>query len=305
MTLHPQARSALRHHRPLDLTVTSPAEARAAVERSTPAEAGPPPAIAATHDLLVGTIPVRLYRPVREPELPVCLYLHGGGWVLGSIATVDAVCRRMANTAGTAVLSVDYRLAPEHVFPAALDDVLAVIDWVRTDGPRHGIAPERIAIAGDSAGAHLATLACARQRDAGAPLAAQALIYPALDPQMASASYSEVAGHTLNHQEMINFWQALLPPGTDRTDPAVAPLRMPLAGLPPALVLTAEYDVLRDEGERYATAMAEAGVPVTAVRYAGLVHGFFRRLAVYDAAGVAADQVATFVAAHLADRRVR
>lgn len=297
MTLHPQARAVLRGHRPLDLTSTTPDEARAALESATPSVVGPVEPVAEVTDHLVGDATARLYRP-RVDTVPVCLYLHGGGWVLGSVDTVDGVCRRIANSSGLAILSVGYRLAPEHVFPAALDDVLDVLAWVRREGPAIGVDARRIAVAGDSAGAYLATLACARQRDDGRPLAAQVLIYPALDPTMSSASHRDMDGYTLDRREMADFWQAFLPADADRTDPALAPPRMRLDGLPPALVITAQYDVLRDEGEQYAAALADAGVTVDAVRYVGLVHGFFRRLATYSAAGVAADHVAAFLAAH-------
>ncbi|RJQ74332.1 alpha/beta hydrolase [Pseudonocardiaceae bacterium YIM PH 21723] len=290
--LHPQAALVVRKRGKVTLTNGSVPQERRSLIASTPAEVGPVIDLPHVDDLDAGGVPVRLYRPATAGNLGVTLYLHGGGWVLGNLDTVDNLCRRLAKVSGCAVLSVDYRLAPEFPWPAAMLDVDAVLAWVRESGDRYGLDARRVAVTGDSAGAQLATVAARRARDAGAPLAFQALIYPALDPSMSADSYREMADYCLSPEEMSYFWAAFIPPGADRRDPDITPLHADLAGLPPALVLTAEFDVLRDEGERYARLLAAAGVPTVSVRYSGMVHGFFRRFALYDAAAVAADHVA-------------
>jgi acetyl esterase len=191
---------------------------------------------------------------------------------------------------GWAVLSVDYRLAPEHPYPAALDDMAAALAWVRGPGAAgHGLDPNRIAVAGDSAGGHLAAVTAIRARDAGAGLAGQILICPVIDP---AADYPNLIGYGLDPDEMRFFWDAFAPQGVDRTTPDLSPLRVDLTGLPPAVVITAEFDVLRPEAERYAAKLLAAGVPVIATHYQGLIHNFPRKLALFDAAHVALAQLA-------------
>jgi acetyl esterase len=257
---------------------------------------GPPTPVPVVLDLDAGGVPVRLYDPRNGHGAPVIVYLHGGGWVYGSLETVDGACRRLAHRSGCAVLSVGYRLAPEHPSPAAVDDVEAAVAWLRANAEEHGVSAARLAVAGDSAGGNLAAVVARRARDAGQPFAFQALIYPVIDGTPASPSLADPgagAEHGLSGAEMAYFWDAYAPAGVDREHPDLTPLRAAdLAGLPPALVITAEYDILRDEGEAYADALAAAGVPVVATRYQGLIHGFFRRLAKFDAAPVAVDQVA-------------
>jgi acetyl esterase len=232
----------------------------------------------------------------------VLIYLHGGGWVAGSLETVDAACRRLAVTSGHPVLSVDYRLAPEHPWPAAVEDADTVIGWIRDYGTERGLDPARIGVAGDSAGGTLAAVAARRQRDAGTPLAFQGLVYPVVDPSAKTESYREFAvGYGLDAELMARFWELYVPEKANRAHPDAAPrCAESLAGLPPALIVTAEYDVLRDEGEEYAAALSEAGVPTVTIRYAGMVHSFFRKVALFDAAGVAIDQVALAARAALA-----
>jgi len=202
-------------------------------------------------------------------------------------------CRLLAAQSGWAVVAVDFRRSPEHPFPAALEDVMAVTGALRA-GADDAVDPARLAVLGDSAGGNLAAAAARRMRDAGGPAyELQVLIYPVTDAAMDTRSYGKFAvGHGLTAAAMQFYWSAYAPP--DRLDPDVSPLRTPdLRGLPPAYVLTAEFDPLRDEGEAYATALAEAGVPVTARRYLGAIHGFWRlpgyfdvgRLAVSDVAG--------------------
>ncbi|HEX8347721.1 MAG TPA: alpha/beta hydrolase, partial [Actinoplanes sp.] len=218
---------------------------------------------------------------------------HGGGWVLGDLETHDGLCRTLAAATGWSVLAVDYRRAPEAPYPAAADDVERALRWLRADGATaHALDPTRIAIAGDSAGGHLAAATARRARDAGDPLAAQILLCPVIDPAM---SYPDLDGYGLHRDEMQFFWDAYAPPGTDRTHPDLDLLRADPAGLPPALIITAELDVLCDEGERYGAQLMAADVPVICTRYQGLVHNFPRKLALFDAADVAVAQIAAFL----------
>jgi acetyl esterase len=263
---------------------------RDAMEESNEAECGPALPLAVVVDLDAGGVPCRLY--TRSVNAPVLVYLHGGGWCYGSIETVDRFCRRVADRSGCAVLSVGYRLAPEHVFPAALQDVETVLGFVRKQGADLGVDPSRLAIGGDSAGGALAAVVARRQRDAAMPLDHQVLIYPMIDPMTASESYDELGGYGLDRASVRLAWDTYVPDVAQRFGPDAAPMAADLTGLPPALVITAEYDVLRDEGADYADALIAAGVPVVHVRYAGMGHGFARKLAVIDAARAVADQVA-------------
>jgi acetyl esterase len=190
------------------------------------------------------------------------------------------------------VLSVAYRLAPEHPWPAAIDDVETAVAWLRRNALEHGVDATRLAIAGESAGGHLAAVVARRGRDAGNPYMYQVLVYPVIDPGMATASYRAYREHGLDPAAMRFFWDAFCPDGVDRAQPDVSPMSAKLEGLPPAFVVTAEYDVLRDEGEAYANALAQAGISTVVVRYQGVNHGFFRKLAMFDAATLAVDQVA-------------
>jgi len=243
-------------------------------------------------------VPGRLY--ATRTDAPVLVYLHGGGWCYGSVATVDRVCRRIADRSGCAVLSVEYRLAPEHVFPAALEDVETVLDFLRKDGAGLGVDVSRLAIGGDSAGGQLATVVARRQRDAGTPLDFQVLIYPAIDPLTSAESYDEVGEYGLDRAGMRLAWETYVPDPMLRLTPDVAPLAAAdLAGMPPTLIITAEYDALRDEGADYADALTAVGVPVVHTRYMGVNHGFARKLAVIDAARAATDQVAAALRAAL------
>jgi acetyl esterase len=265
--------------------------ARQAMEESNEAECGPALPLPVVVDVDADGVPARLY--AKSVNAPVFVYVHGGGWVFGSIETVDRMCRRIADRSGCAVLSVGYRLAPEHVFPAALEDVETVLGYIRREGTGLGVDPSRLAIGGDSAGGLLATVVARRQRDAATPLDHQVLIYPMIDPMMASESYDEVGGHGLDRASVQLAWDTFVPEVALRYTPDLAPLAVPdLAGMPSTLVITAEYDVLRDEGADYADALIAAGVPVVHVRYAGVNHGFARKLAMFDAARAAVDQVA-------------
>jgi acetyl esterase len=296
MALHPQvaAAAALRRRPSAEVLAADPLTqlrfVRDAMEASNEAETGPALPLPVVVDVDADGVPCRLY--TRTAGAPVFVYVHGGGWCYGSIETVDRFCRRVADRSGCAVLSVGYRLAPEHVFPAGLHDVETVLGFVRKDGADLGVDPLRLAIGGDSAGGELATVAARRQRDAATPLDYQVLIYPAIDPMLASESYAELGEYGLDRASMKLAWETYVPDPALRFSPDVAPLAADLAGMPPTLIITAEYDVLRDEGADYADALVSAGVPAVHVRYAGMSHGFARKLAVIDAARVAADQVA-------------
>jgi acetyl esterase len=226
-----------------------------------------------------GDVAVRVYRPSGDPVLPATVYFHGGGWVLGTLDTVDTPLRALANRAGCAVVSVDYPLAPEHRFPVTAEEAFAAVSWVAQNASELGVDHTRVAVAGDSAGGNLATVAALLARDRGGPrLACQVLVYPVTDFRFDTASYSEYArGYLLTRDTMRWFWQQYVATEDDGAHPCASPLRAPdLAGLPPALVVTAECDPLRDEGEAYAQRLREAGVAVTLSRYDGMVHGFFR-----------------------------
>jgi acetyl esterase len=249
-----------------------------------------------------GPVPVRLYRPCADHGLPLLVYFHGGGWMMGSIATHDALCRNLASRAGVAVASVEYRLSPEHKFPAGLEDCYAATCWLADQAESLALRPERIAVGGDSAGGNLAAAVAllARQRGVSA-LAFQLLIYPVLDFDFDTPSYRENAnGFHLTRGDMVWSWRQYLARELDGYTPLASPLReADLRGLPPAMVLTAEYDPLRDEGEAYAQRLAEAGVAVAVKRYDGMIHGFIRRPHQLDQARIALDDVAAALRARL------
>lgn len=224
-----------------------------------------------------GPIPVRIYWPREAEALPALVWYHGGGWTVGSIDGADATCRRLSTMADCIVISVDYRLAPEHPFPAAVDDAYAVAVWAVQNAPRMSIDASRIAIGGDSAGGNLAAVVSQLLRDrGGATLAHQLLVYPVIDGACDTPSYADNAPYVLTPELMGWFFDNYCPPEVDRLQPLVSPIRhASLEGLPPATIVTAEYDPLRDEGMAYADALAAAGVPVQAKCYEGQIHTFF------------------------------
>jgi len=226
-----------------------------------------------------GEIPVRVYRPEGgETLLPALIYLHGGGWVIGSIETHDATCRELARDAGCVVVSVDYRLAPENRYPAAAEDCYAALEWLAANGEALGIDTSRLAVGGDSAGGNLAAVISLMARDRSGPeIALQLLIYPVTDADFSLGSYVKNAtGYLLETDAMIWFWDHYVPDPARRLEGYAAPLRAEnLSGLPRTLVLTAEFDPLRDEGEAYARRLETSGVPVELARYDGMIHGFF------------------------------
>ncbi|HEX8626909.1 MAG TPA: alpha/beta hydrolase [Catenuloplanes sp.] len=288
--LHPQARAALGVQQHVPLTVHGLAAVRRSMADATPAEVGAGPRLRQVSEVAADGVPARLYRDSDEAAAPVLLYAHGGGWVMGDLDTHDGLCRQLAAATGWAVLAVDYRRAPECPYPAAVEDLERVLAWLRHRGAAgHGLDPGRIAVGGDSAGGHLAAVLARRSRDAGVPVAAQVLICPVIDPAMA---YPDLDGYGLRRDEMRFFWDAFAPPGVDRSHPDLDPLRADFAGLAPAVIVTAELDVLRDEAERYAARLLAAGVPTICVRYQGVNHNFVRKLALFDAAHAAVAQIA-------------
>jgi len=244
-------------------------------------------------------IPVRVYAPAANTPLPALVYFHGGGWVVGDLDTHDAFCRHLANAGPYAVVSVAYRLAPEHKFPAGLEDCTTAVQWVAANAAMLGIDPAHVSVGGDSAGGNLAAAVALLARDRkGLALSHQVLIYPVTDYWIPSPpSYMEfAAGYSLSRDSMIWFWHHYLPSGADVNNPYLCPLRADdLSGLPPALVITAEYDTLRDEGERYAERLKAAGVPVTLNRYAGMMHGFSQHYKRFVQARQLVDEIAGFV----------
>jgi len=255
-----------------------------------------------------GDIPVRIYTPAGPGPLPVLVYFHGGGWVMSDLDTHDGLCRALANRSGAVVVSVDYRLAPEARFPAALEDASAATLWVWRNAASLGADPSRVAVGGDSAGGNLAAATCLWARERGAPpIAFQLLIYPVVDRDFDNRSYHENAeGYHLSRESMIWFWRQYLAEEADGRNPLASPLRADsLAGLPSALVLTAEYDPLRDEGEAYAARLREAGVPVTLTCYQGMIHGFVRMAGVLDQGKRAIDQAGAALRSALPARRDR
>jgi acetyl esterase/lipase len=246
-------------------------------------------------------IGARLYTPHLSPadagtaaaasaDQPLLVYCHGGGWVIGDLDTHDDPCRFLAANSGAKLLSVDYRLAPEHPFPAAAEDALAAFEWAVAQAERLGADPGRIAVGGDSAGGNLAAAVCLMARDAGAPSPAmQLLIYPVTETAGTAPSRKTFGeGFLLTRGDMDWFEERYLPPGVDREDPRVALLNAPdLSGLPPAYIATAGFDPLRDEGDAYAQRLREAGVPVALRRHPGLVHTFANLTAVCPSARAA------------------
>jgi acetyl esterase len=262
----------------------SPKDARQMFRDTRPASTPPAPEIGAVKDMTVegpaGPIPARLYRPHGVPTskaLPGLIFFHGGGWVIGDLETHDVLCRQLTAGAGISVVNVDYRLAPEHKFPAALDDAWAATRWIAAHAQDLGIDAGRLAVGGDSAGGNLAAVVALLARDAGAPaIAFQVLIYPVCDVGTESKSYVDFAdGFMLTRDSMRWFIDHYLSAKRDATDWRVSPLRAPsLAGVAPALVVTAGFDPLRDEGDAYARKLRDAGVRVDNLCYGGMIHGF-------------------------------
>ncbi|MDQ0573602.1 acetyl esterase [Variovorax paradoxus] len=298
--LHPQARALLDFIEARGIPPThtlSPADARAFYRDRRAATQPDAPPVAQVRELRAegphGTIPVRLYRSLgstADALLPVLVYFHGGGWVVGDLDTHDVLCRELANGAGCAVASVDYRMGPEHRFPAAVDDVLASTRWVRRGAAALGLDAGRLAVGGDSAGGNLAAVAAIAARDAGdLPIAFQLLIYPATDMRRGHPSHqANGQGYLLTRDTMAYFHDHYIDDARHDLDWRASPLlHADLSGLPPALVLTAGYDPLRDEGLAYAEALTAAGNRAAHVCFERQIHGFITMGKVLDEAATA------------------
>lgn len=282
MPVDPQIAALLAEAEKIDprpIETLSVAEARArGGSISVPPPLAPEP-VAEVRDVVIDTLPpvsARLYRP-RSGQLPLLVYLHGGGWVVGSVTVADPFCRAIANASGCAVISVEYRLAPEDRYPAAADDAYAATLWSAQHASDLAIDASRIAVGGSSAGGNLAAVVALMARERGTPkIALQLLHVPVLDHDFETPSYrANATGFGLTRSGMRWFWDHYVPDPKLRDEPYASPLRAPdLSGLPPAHIVTAECDPLRDEGEAYAKRLREAGVPVTYVEYPGMVHGF-------------------------------
>ena len=273
-----------------------------------------PIALAEVSDRVVaGSVPVRVYQPDTSDApgpRPAVAFAHGGGWVIGDLDTHDETCRYLSQSLSAVLVAVDYRRAPEHPYPAAIDDYWAAVCWLAENAADLGADPGALALVGDSAGGHLAAAAALRARAAGGPaIAVQALAYPVTDATMGTASdplgsYATRAdGYGLSATSMAWFLDCYLPDPATRTRPDNAPLLVEdLSGLPPAVVATAEFDPLRDEGARYARRLSQAGVPVTWLPGDGLVHGFLRQTRESRAAARARRAFADAISAALAVR---
>jgi len=256
------------------------------------------PEIASVEDRRIqgpaGEIPIRVYTPESRVAQPIVVYFHGGGFVIGSLSSHDPLCRVLAGRIPAIVVAVDYRLAPEHPFPAAAEDAYAAVRWVADHARELGGDPARIAVAGDSAGGNLSAVVSLLARERGGPkLVHQMLIYPVTDFSFETRSHIDNAeGYLLTRPLMDWFLGHYFSGPTPRSDPRFAVLRVAdLGGLPPATVLTAEFDPLRDEGESYGARLRAAGVPVAVMRYDGMIHGFLPQPALFPQAAEAIDAV--------------
>jgi acetyl esterase len=242
-----------------------------------------------------GPLRIRIYTPQGVGPFPVLVYFHGGGWVLGNIEGSDVLCRALTNAANCIVVSVDYHLAPEYKFPVPAEDCYAATQWVASNTAAFNGDETRIAVGGDSAGGNLAAAVSQMARDRGGPnLVYQVLIYPITDYMPDTPSYRENGeGYYLTRSEMAWFWNHYLGNEAEGKNPYASPLQAKdLNGLPPAMVITTEYDPLRDEGEMYAARLKEAGIPTTLIRYPGQIHGFVRMRSAIDQSKKALDDIA-------------
>jgi acetyl esterase len=250
-----------------------------------------------------GAIPARIYTPktlrTKDGLAPCLVFFHGGGWVIGNLETHDVVCRKLAHEGELIVISVDYRLAPEHKFPAAVDDAVTATNWIAANASKLGIDPARLMVGGDSAGGNLAAVVSLHARDhGGAKIAGQVLVYPATEFARTHASHREPETSILLTHSVIGWFADHYMGDADRSDWRASPARAKtLAGLPPAHVLTAGADPLRDEGDEYAARLKEAGVPVAYKHFPGQFHGFFTMGKLLKQADVAVTDIATWLKA--------
>jgi acetyl esterase len=253
--------------------------------------AGPTAEIESTRDSSLSGIPIRIYRAEGAEVQPVCVYFHGGGWTIGGIRHYDVLCSHIAKESRWTVISVEYRLAPEHKFPIPVLDCWTVLQTVRSHAAELRIDASRIVVAGDSAGGNLAAVVSLLARDYGFPLAGQILIYPVTDFVSARESYN--FDYLLSREDMIAFWNYYLHDPRDAESPLASPLRAAsFAGLPKSLVITAEFDPLRDEGKEYGQKLREAGVPTVTTQYPGMIHGFVNMAGVIPQGRAAVLQIA-------------
>jgi acetyl esterase len=263
------------------LETLGPAEARRVTSEMFQVLRGTPEPVANVENRRIrgpaGEIPVRIYTPEGAGPFPMLVYYHGGGWVIGDLESHDAACRALTNGARCVTVAVDYRLAPEHKFPAAVDDCYAATLWASENASSLNADARRLAVGGDSAGGNLAAVVSLVARDKGTPpIAFQLLVYPATDGALNTWSHKNFLDYFLTHEAVVYFWNHYVRTEADKRNPLASPaLASNLKGLAPALVITAEFDPLRDEGEAYGRRLREAGVPVTVTRYDGMIHGFF------------------------------
>jgi acetyl esterase len=304
MPLHPQVRAHLERLADsnfANLHAFAPDQVRQGMRLMTPA-LGEGQAVASVRDRVISTqsgdLPIRIYHPRPDESRPVIVFFHGGGFVLGDLDTHDELARSLANRCGRVVVSVDYPLAPEHKYPAAINAAFAATTWVADNATTFGGDGADIAVAGDSAGGNLAAVVALMARDAGGPVIAhQVLIYPDLDFRRSNVSIREFAGKYGNISRATQHWfmDHYLTGEHEKLDPHVSPLLAPnLEDLPPAFIVTAEFDALRDEGEQYGARLREAGVRTTVNRYDGMIHEFIR--GPFDDAGRALDDIAAALA---------
>ena len=300
MPLHPQAQAVADFYK---ATRTTPFEELQPTEARALYNAGQIPSTEVVHeirDVQAGSIPCRLYRPSAQTDLGLLVFFHGGGWVIGDLNSHDGVCRSLANKSGHAVLAVDYRLAPEHKFPAAFDDCAEALKWAYDNASALGIDNTRMAVGGDSAGGNLAAAVALAEV---VPLKFQMLIYPAVDMSMESPSINENANAPiLTKSVMAWFVNHYMNSDSDRTNINASPMLASdeqLKRMPPAIVITAQYDPLRDEGEAYGKRLVENGVSTTITRYNGAFHGFFNMITILDDAQSAHAQASTLLKKYL------
>lgn len=304
MPLHPQCQAFLDQLQALNIPPLDQLPLEQIRAMSVPIPGEPEP-VASVEDRLVPRsdgepdVPVRVYKPSTDgqPRAGFVFY-HGGGWAIGELDTYDSLCQLLANAGDCVVVSVGYRLSPEHRFPAGVEDAFAATVWVGENASELGIDSARIVVGGDSAGGNLAAAVALMARERGSvSIAAQVLVYPITNDDLDTPSYLEFAeGYMLTRRSMAWFWEQYLETPEQSADVRCSPAKADdLSGLPPAFVLTARYDVLRDEGEAYARALSDAGVGVTTKRYDGMIHGFLRRTDLYDDARDAVQQIGSFI----------
>ncbi|HEU0022372.1 MAG TPA: alpha/beta hydrolase [Dehalococcoidia bacterium] len=304
MPLDPQVQAVMEQVAALGFPpvhTVSPEEARAN-GRARPRAKGPD--VARVEDRTIpgpgSELPVRIYTPRGTGPFPSLVWFHGGGWVVGDLDSADATARYLTAGSNCIVVSVNYRLAPETKFPGPAEDCYAATEWVTQNAASINADPHKLAVGGDSAGGNLATAVCLMSRDRGGPaLSFQLLVYPVTDCKFATESYSSNAeGYQLSRDSMVWYWNHYLQSDADASNPYASPLQAKdLGGLPPAMVITAEFDPLRDEGEAYARRLEAAGVSTTCTRYDGMIHGFFGMAAAVDKGKQAVDQATSMLMA--------